>query len=326
MKKKSAFADGLAPELDQRDYPRRWSEYIGQEPAKRMLQVAIKSAKVRKRPLDHVLIAHPSPGIGKTALANLVGVAMGKTPRILSGACGPTKIRMIFSQMSDNDVLVYDEFHQVMDKGRKDAEWLLDYLEKGTVPGPLGPEVQPKVTIVAATTDAGRLPETIVGRFPNQPPMTEYNSVEATKIAALAGKGILGEFELPMLSKKAALAIATASSHNPRAMKRLLVVLRDMTITDEIPLLKGGYNIDALLESQGITHDGLDRVAQKYLETLAFEFAGSAGARNLEDRLQQAGGLASTERLLMDKGLVAKTRTGRALTQAGIGRVNDLVA
>jgi hypothetical protein len=46
----------------------------------------------------------------------------------------------------------------------------------------------------------------------------------------------------------------------------------------------------------------------------------------MEDRLQQAGGLKLTERLLMDKGLLAKTRSGRTLTQAGISRVRELVA
>lgn len=312
--------------LDTHDYPRRWQDYIGQEPAKRMLQVAVKSAKVRKQPLDHILIAHPSPGVGKTALANLVANSMGRPCRMISGQMGANKARLLFAHMKDGDVLFYDEFHQVMDSGRKNAEWLLTYLQDGTLPGPLGAESQPRVTIVAATTDATRLPESIVSRFPIQPPMQEYSNEEAARIAALMARGILGEFDLPMVSKRNAEHLALAGCNNPRAIRRLLVVLRDMTITNEIALRGTSYDISALLDWQGITHDGLDPVAQRYLSTLASEFDGSAGAKAMEDRLQQAGGLKLTERVLMDKGLIAKTRTGRTLTQAGITRVKDLVA
>lgn len=321
-----SLTNQIAPLIDHHEYPRRWADYIGQESAKRMLQASARAAKVRKKPLDHVLIAHGSPGIGKTALGSLIAAEMGTTCRVVSGQLSGGRARLLFSEMNDRDVLFYDEFHGVMDRGRKDAEWLLTYLQDGVIQGPLGAEVQPKVTIIAATTDAGRLPETIAGRFPIQPPMSNYSDEEAARIAQVMSKRILGELDLPSLNKKDAAAIAAAGTNNPRAIRRLLVVMRDMTIAGEIPMKSAkAYNIETLLEFQGITNDGLDHVAQRYLTTLAMEFAGTAGAKALEDRLQHAGGLNTVERMLMDKGLVAKTRTGRTLTQAGIGRVRDLM-
>ena len=314
----------LAPILEGHEYPRRWNDMIGQEPAKRMLQVAARAARMRKEPLDHVLITHPSAGIGKTALAALIASEMRRPCRVISGQLNAIGARMLFSEMKDCDLLLYDEFHKVVDGGRKYGEWLLHYLQDGALVGPTGPEAQPRVTIIAATTEAVRLPETITSRFPLQPPMCDYSHDEATRIVQLMAKSVLGT-EVPKVTKREAAQLATAAHHNPRAIRRLLTVLRDMTITDSLPLIRGHYDIPGLLAWQGITPDGLTLPAQKYLIVLASEFEGSAGVKPLEERLQQPGGLATVERMLMDKGLIAKTRTGRTLTQAGIARYNDLV-
>lgn len=315
------LTDKIAPVLDGHDYPRRWNDYIGQEPAKRMLRVAAKAARMRKEPLDHVLISHGTPGVGKTALAALLAQELGTTCRVVSGQVSLQKARLLLSGMEDRDVLLYDEIHQIIDGGKKNAEWMLSFLQDGVLMGPLGPEEQPRITVIGATTDAARLPESIVSRFPLQPPMQDYTDTEAAKIAQVTARSVLEG--LPSLSKPQALQIAAAAHNNPRAIRRLLTVLRDMTITDTLPLHNGRYDIDGLLDFQGITPDGLDPVARRYLHTLATEFDGSAGAKALEDRLQQPG-LASVERMLMDKGLVAKTRTGRTLTQAGIKRFREL--
>jgi Holliday junction DNA helicase RuvB len=316
----------LAPEIgDDPQYPKRWTEYVGQAPAIRMLQIAIKSAKVRKQPLDHVLIAHGTGGMGKTALALLVARTLGKKIRVTSGPVDARKARLIISQMKDGEVLFYDEVHQVMDAGRKNAEWLLNFLQDGVLPGPLGLEKMPRITVIAATTDAGKLPPTIAGRFPIQPPMMDYTEEEAAKVALTMSKKILGEYSLEPLKKPDAEAIARAGAKNPRTIGRLLKSLRDLALTGESKVTNGRYDIAALLAYQDVTEDGLDRVAQAYLRVLGTEFGGSAGAKALEERLSEPGGLAQVEKLLMDLGLVAKTRSGRALTTPGITRVQELL-
>lgn len=325
----TSFTDQIAPKVgDDPQYPSRWTEYIGQESAKRMLQIAIKSAKVRKEPLDHVLVAHGTGGVGKTALAVLVGKTLRKTTRTVSGPVDARKARMIISQMNDGDVLHYEEFHQVMDGGRKNAEWLLTYMQDYMLPGPLGLEEMPRVTIIATTTDAGKLPATIAGRFLIQPPMADYTLEEAAKVTMAMGKKVLGDpkYNLEPLKKQDALAIAEAGAKNPRAIRRLLIALRDLTLVKEVKVTNGRYDVAALLNYQGVTPDGLDRVAQRYLTVLATEFSGTAGLKPLEERLSQPGGLGGTERLLMDLRMVAKTRTGRELTTRGMTRVQELLA
>lgn len=311
-------------EIDFTEYPTRWSQYVGQEPAKRVLQVAAKSARIRRVPLDHVLITHPEPGVGKTALAMLVAKEMGTKCKIVSGKIGKDAARLALSEMNDRDVLLYDEFHQVMDGGKKNAEWLLSYMQDGVIYTPMGAEDYPRVTLVAATTDPAKIPESILSRFPLRPPIEDYTDAEATRIAVImSGKILHG---LPRLRTLDAAVIASAAHNNPRAIRQLLVVLRDMVITDTLEVQKGRYDISQLLEFQGITPDGLDRTAQQYLKALATEFGGSAGVKALEERLMQPGGLATTERTLMDKGYIARTRTGRTLTKDGITRYRALEA
>ena len=46
-------------------------EYIGQSDVKNNINIFIKSAKIRKEPLDHVLLYGP-PGLGKTTLASII--------------------------------------------------------------------------------------------------------------------------------------------------------------------------------------------------------------------------------------------------------------
>lgn len=287
----------------------------------KMLQVAAASARMRKEAMDHVLIAHPTPGIGKTALANLIATELRRPCRVISGRLTFQKARMILSQMKDRDVLFYDEIHRAAEGGKGKAEWMLHWLQDGVLMGPLGPESQPRITVIGATTHAHLLPPALLDRF-TLVPMQDYNAEEAGRIAQLMARKIL--VDLPTLNKAESVAIASAAGSNPRAIRKLLTSLRDLTITRTLPLKAGRYDIPAFLAWQGITPDGLNQEAQRYLEALAVDFEGNAGVKALEERLRLTGGIADIERVLMDKGFVARTRTGRMITQAGMTRYHEL--
>ena len=48
--------------------PKSLDEYIGQDEHRENLKVFVSAARMRSRPLDHVIISGP-PGLGKTTLA-----------------------------------------------------------------------------------------------------------------------------------------------------------------------------------------------------------------------------------------------------------------
>lgn len=310
--------------LESDQYPKSWGGLIGQDRAKRVLQVAAKSAKARREPMPHLLIESPTPGIGKTALGVLTARTMGTFVQPVSGVLTADNGRMLLTTLNDRDVVLWDEAHTMMDKGKRHADWLLTYLENQLIPGPLGLEEFPKVTFIFCTTHATRLPGALLSRL-RRVPVAEYSLEEAAKIAVRASTDLLGQEDLPTIIKADALAIATAAHNNPRAMRDLLTQLRDLILAKELDRPAGSrYPIDDLLEFAGITPDGLDGTAQQYLHCLAYEFNGNAGAKRIEDRLQVPGGLAMTERVLMDKKLIAQTNTGRKLTKEGIIRAREL--
>lgn len=312
--------------LDASEYPSRWPDYIGQESATRLLRVAAKSARIRREPLDHVLIAHPSPGIGKTALANLIAREVRRPIRVISGKVTLGAARLILAEMKDRDVLFYDEFHRVAES-KGNPEWLLHLMQDYTLIGPFGPEPQPRITLIAATTHAHLVPRAVLDRFMLVPELHDYSTDEAARIAQVTSRRVLKDRAgrpLPNLTKAEATTIATAAGRNPRSIKKLLISLRDVTVTGEISLVKGRYDVASLLEWNDITPDGLTPVARRYLLALKDDFDGAAGVKALEERLAHPGGLGDVERVLMDAGLIGRTKTGRQLTQAGITRSRAL--
>src|SRR3990167_10077611 len=71
-------------EFEQTLRPKDFTNYIGQEPIKKSLNVSITAAKKRDEPIDHVLL-HGPPGLGKTTLATVISNEMGAQIRITSG-------------------------------------------------------------------------------------------------------------------------------------------------------------------------------------------------------------------------------------------------
>lgn len=301
------------------NYPESWDAFIGQEQVKRQLMMKCKSARLRNEPLKHHLFAAGEGGVGKTALALLVAKELGSDIKVIAGKVDAMQARIALSGMRRGDVLFYDEIQQ----GGKQAEfWLLHLLNDGVIAGPNGPEKQPEVTVLAATTDKGSLSEALISRFVT-PTIAPYTEFEATKIAELAAKRIFPT-DLPQPSHCNLLDIACATSFNPRAIGKVLENLRDLGLCDVDSVWDGyDYNIAEALAWEGLTPDGLTADACRYL-TVLLGMGGQAGGVAIAERLQEPGGVAYTERLLMEKDMLARTRTGRQLTGLGITRAKEL--
>ena len=268
--------------------------------------------------MPHVLLACGIGGVGKTALAGLVAREMGTQVKVISGQPSIHTMRKLMLTLDDGDSIFIDEVHQLVAGGRVRAEWLLHYLQDGVLLGPSGPLEVPAVTIIAATTEVGKLPSTIVSRF-MVPPLSGYSADEATLIAQQMAGGIFRACGLPTPSWDLYAAVASAGNCNPRAMRQMLCTVRDIALVEGL-FVTGDYDIAAALDLLEITPDGLTLTMRRYLTTLHDAFDGAAGASTLLNLMQEPGGLIEVERVLQDKGLITLTPRGRQLTDKGVRR------
>ncbi len=302
-------------------YPRTWDEFIGQPLAREHLQAAIASSRRRGVRLEHVLIASGLAGIGKSSLARLIASELGAGLLALSGVIAVDEARTALRAMRDGDVLFIDEIHQIVGGNRARAEWLLHLLQDGRLLTARGAEPMPDVTVVAATTDAQKLPETILDRFVIQPTLVPYDEAEALMIASgLAGRMGFGGDVLGPVPNADLIALTQAANNAPRTMRKLLATYRDTAFRGE----ETRFDVDAALRWAGYTRDGLDEVAQKYLLVLV-ACEGRASLATIAGQMGEPGPLRHTEALLGVRGYITIEGNGRELTQAGVVRAGELL-
>lgn len=297
------------------DYPREWSEIIGQERAKERLQAAILSARMRAARLDHTLLASGLHGVGKTTLAKLTAYQMKAGYIEVSGVVSVDEMRTILHGMQDHDIVFWDEVHLAIAGGASKAGWVLPWLTDGGLMTARGFEPMPDVTLIAATTDAQRLTQAFLSRFMVQPVLEQYSPGNARLIArSLAERMGLGD-----LPDDLAGAVASASNGNPRDMRALLIALRDTNLS------RGAYDLDVALTWIGVSEDGLSVLAQEYMLALGVMCEGKAGEKTIASQLGEPGPLRHTEQLLAQKGYLTIEPDGRTMTELGMTRVERIL-
>ncbi len=100
--------------------PRNFVEYVGQMKVRERVEVAVRAARMRGEPLDHVLLSGP-PGLGKTTLASIIAEELGVTLHTTSGPAIDKKgdLAGLLTQLEAGDVLFIDEIHRLKPRSRR---------------------------------------------------------------------------------------------------------------------------------------------------------------------------------------------------------------
>jgi Holliday junction DNA helicase RuvB len=254
--------------------PQRLSEFIGQKQLTENLRVFIESAKLRKKPLDHVLLAGP-PGLGKTTLAFIVANELGVNIKATSAPAIEKSGDMasLLTNLEAMDVLFIDEIHRL---SPAIEELLYSAMEDGELDIILGQGVGAKsiklqlapFTLIGATTRTGLLTSALRDRF-GIPLRLDYYEIDDLETIALRTATIIG----CSIEEEAAQEIARRSRRTPRIVNRLVKRVLDFAIVHKKDMIDKQIALYAL-DKLHIDMLGLDDMDRKILSTIIDKYDG----------------------------------------------------
>ena len=300
--------------------PQTLNEYVGQSNLKEMLNIFIKTAKLREETLDHVLLYGP-PGLGKTTLANIIANEMEAK---FKSVTAPSITRVgdlaaILSSLEAGDVLFIDEIHRLP---KIVEEVLYSAMEDYVIDIVVGKDSTastiridlPPFTLRGATTRCGDISSPLRDRFGIVNQINYYTNEELKDIIVRTSK--VYNYEI---NKEAAYEIARRSRGTPRIANRLFRRVRDFaqfTNNDnsEIELKIA----ETALSKLNVDNYGLNETDHKYLLTIIEKFKG--GPVGLNTIAASIGEEVNTledvyEPYLLQEGFIVRTPRGRVATE-----------
>ena len=291
--------------------PRSFEEIIGQDLATDMLAAAVRSSIRSGQRLPHTLLACGSPGVAKSTMARILAYQRRVGLTEVSGQVTSDEALAALKGMKPFDVLLVEEAHRL---GRG-GEWLLHLMQDGRMVTPAGVHQVPDVTVVATTTDLGRLPQAIISRFRLRPAIVDIDddSILLITYSFVERMGLT-------LTDEQVRRVATAACYAPRSARALLDVVAVYISDPEFD----GDPVDKALAVTQTTSEGLTLVQQNYLKVLGVLNGGSASLSTLSAMLNEPT-LNHIEQNLLRLGLVQIAPGGRRITDRGITTLEGLL-
>lgn len=308
----------MAEEQNSLIRPNTLEEFIGQNDIKNNLMIYIKSAKVQKTTLPHMLL-FGGPGLGKTSCAILSAQLMGSNLKTVTGVSlqKATDITSILSTIKQGDFLFIDEIHRM---NKKIAEILYSTMEDFSLDLIIGEGSQakivkiklPRFTLIGATTELNLIALPLRDRFGIHFRFEHYDVEDLATIIQNYGK----KNQLN-IQKEATYEIALRAKKTPRIALNLTKRIIDFMYAQEAKELSKDLVLFAA-KFMGIDNMGLEVIDRAYLRVLKSDIP--KGLSTISAILQESQGIVeeTIEPYLMALQLVEKTPKGRIITSTGL--------
>ena len=296
--------------------PEGLEEFLGQEKVRKILKVAIESAKRRGEPLDHVLFYGP-PGTGKTTLSMIIAKELGREIKIVSAPTIERKgdLVALITSLNEGDVLFIDEIHRLnraIEESIYSAmeDFRIDIVTGGARAKSFSIDL-PRFTLIGATTRLNLLTPPFRSRFGIICRLELYSVPELKEIAKR------NSVKLNInLTERALEVLARCSRGTPRILNQLLKRFRDYATVNNWDRIDE-KRAEEILRELGIDSYGLDHMDRKILKTIAETFKGGpVGLNVLATVLKEDVDTIENvhEPYLIELGLIVRTPRGRKVT------------
>ena len=316
------------PVLDDTDEvtlrPATLEAFVGQEPAKNALRIAIAAARKRGEPIDHILFAGP-PGLGKTTLAHIIAREMGAAIRTTTGPVleKPGDAAAILTALQSGDVLFIDEIHRMNPVVEEILYPAMEdfFIDVMIGEGPSARSIKltlERFTLIGATTRQGLLSSPFRDRFGLLVRLNLYSPEDLGKIVKRSAEIL----RIPITPEGAAV-IAARSRGTPRIANRLLRRVRDYAVVEGDGTITGEV-AEAGLALLQIDELGLDDIDRRVLEVIAGDFGGGpVGAKTIAISVGEEVRTIEEvyEPYLIQIGFVKRTPQGRETTPAALAHL-----
>ena len=297
--------------------PRKLGEFIGQDEVRGNLEVFIRAATERGKPLDHTLF-YGSPGLGKTTLAQIMASELGVN---LVSTSGPVLERggdlaAILTNLGSHDILFIDEIHRMPATVEEILYPAMEDFKIDLIIGQ-GPgartvkiDLEP-FTLVGATTRIGLLTSPLRDRFGCIFRLDFYSPEELARVVRRTASILDVE-----VTAEGALLVGRRSRGTPRIANRLLRRVRDYALVQGQGVVDEAI-ADLALSRLDVDDHGLDQMDRRILSLVIDQFEGgpvgvktlavacSEEVRTIEDIY---------EPYLIQCGLLKRTPRGRVAT------------
>ena len=299
------------------------SDFIGKKEVKDTLQVYIDACNKLNKPLDHCLL-YGLPGTGKTTLAKIIANELNTKIKITQGSMvqKPIDVINLLLSLNQNEILFIDEIHAV---NKQCFELFYSAMEEGYVDIAIGKDFNSKMariklpvfTLIAATTNLGKIPQPLEDRFGIFINMSEYSKTEISDIIKFYGNKLGVIF-----SDDDLLTLIYASKGIPRIAYKLVRRALDFRLNNK------DIQMSEILSKLGIIYEGIDKNDYSYLKLLQNHHT-PIGLKTIsqtinidEETIQY-----KIEPYLLKNEYIIKTSKGRKLTNKGnelIIKINQL--